>query len=163
MADQKNVRWMIRRDRREVLDIERLSFEFPWSEEDFIRCQRQRNCIGMVYAAPARFREKHPSIFGFMVYELHKTRLHVLNFAVHPEYRRLGVGRCMAEKLLGKLSQQRRTRITLEVRERNLDAQLFFSEMGFKAVSVLRDYYDDSDEDAYLFQATVRDESEVAV
>ena len=24
------------------------SFEFPWSEEDFIRCLRQRNCIGMV-------------------------------------------------------------------------------------------------------------------
>jgi len=43
-----HIRWMIRRDMPEVLDIESGSFEFPWSEEDFIRCLRQRNCIGMV-------------------------------------------------------------------------------------------------------------------
>ena len=43
-----HIRWMIRRDMSEVLEIEKSSFEFPWSEEDFIRCLRQRNCIGMV-------------------------------------------------------------------------------------------------------------------
>ena len=43
-----HIRWMIRRDMPEVLQIERTSFEYPWSEEDFIRCLRQRNCIGMV-------------------------------------------------------------------------------------------------------------------
>ena len=42
------IRWMIRRDMPEVLDIERLSFEFAWTEEDFLCCLRQRNCIGMV-------------------------------------------------------------------------------------------------------------------
>ena len=43
-----HIRWMIRRDMAEVLEIENQSFEFPWSEEEFIRCLRQRNCIGMV-------------------------------------------------------------------------------------------------------------------
>lgn len=43
-----HIRWMIRRDMQEVLEIEKSGFEFPWSEEDFIRCLRQRNCIGMV-------------------------------------------------------------------------------------------------------------------
>jgi len=43
-----HIRWMIRRDMPEVLEIEDRSFEFSWSEEDFIRCLRQRNCIGMV-------------------------------------------------------------------------------------------------------------------
>ena len=43
-----HIRWMIRRDMPEVLDIENQAFEFPWTEEDFIRCLRQRNCIGMV-------------------------------------------------------------------------------------------------------------------
>ncbi|MEM1305855.1 MAG: ribosomal-protein-alanine N-acetyltransferase RimI, partial [Planctomycetota bacterium] len=43
-----HIRWMIRRDMQEVLGIEQESFEFPWLEEDFIRCLRQRNCIGMV-------------------------------------------------------------------------------------------------------------------
>ena len=40
----------------------------------------------------------------------------------------------------------------LEVRETNLAAQLFFRQRGFKAISVLRDFYDDTTEDAYLMQ-----------
>lgn len=144
-----HIRWMIRRDMNEVLDIERTSFEFPWFEEDFIRCLRQRNCIGMV-ALPSK-RDDAP-VVGFMIYELHKTRLHVLSFVVAPGHRRQTVGRQMIEKLVGKLSSQRRTRITLEVRETNLPAQLFFRAMGFRAVTVLRDYYEDSPEDAYLMQ-----------
>lgn len=144
-----HIRWMIRRDMPEVLDIEQSSFEFPWSEEDFIRCLRQRNCIGMV----ADHAEK---VVGFMVYELHKTRLHVLNFAVAESFRRRGIGRRMVEKLIAKLSVQRRSRIALEVRETNLAAQLFFRSLGFRAVSVLRDFYQDTTEDAYLMQYRCR-------
>ncbi|MBI2479705.1 MAG: ribosomal protein S18-alanine N-acetyltransferase [Planctomycetia bacterium] len=138
---------MIRRDMPEVLGIESQSFEFHWSEEDFIRCLRQRNCIGMV----AEFEEQ---VVGFMIYELHKTRLHVLNFAVNPAFRRRAVGQAMMSKLVSKLSHQRRNRILLEVRETNLAAQLFFRNIGFRAVSVLRDFYDDTTEDAYLMQFT---------
>lgn len=43
-----NVRWMIRSDMPWLLQIEDESFEFPWSEEDFLACLRQRNCVGMV-------------------------------------------------------------------------------------------------------------------
>jgi ribosomal-protein-alanine N-acetyltransferase len=140
-----HIRWMIRRDMPEVLDIERASFEFPWFEEDFIRCLRQRNCIGMVAEHAER-------VVGFMIYELHKTRLHILNFAVANNLRRRGVGRQMIDKLVGKPSSQRRTEITLEVRETNLAAQIFFRESSFRATSVLRDFYDDSPEDAYVMQ-----------
>lgn len=142
-----HIRWMIRRDMPEVLDVENHSFEFPWTEEDFIRCLRQRNCIGMV----AEFEER---VVGFMIYELHKTRLHVLNFAVHRDFRRHGVGSAMLQKLISKLSQQRRNRVLLEVRETNLTAQLFFRNCGFRAISVLREFYEDTPEDAYLMQYT---------
>lgn len=149
-----HIRWMIRRDMPEILEIEKQSFEFPWCEEDFIRCLRQRNCIGMVA-------ERDERIVGFMIYELHKTRLHILNFAVNPEFRRRGIGAQMVDKLVGKLSHQRRTRILLEVRETNLEAQLFFRSSGFRAVSVLRDFYEDTIEDAYLmenkYQPTLRE------
>ncbi len=138
-----HIRWMIRRDMPEVLNIEQGSFEFPWSEEDFIRCLRQRNCIGMVA-------EHDNRVVGFMIYELHKNQLHILNFAVRPDCRRRGVGRRMGDKLIGKLSQQRRSRIVLEVRETNLAAQIFFRRLGFRATSVLRDFYDDTTEDAYV-------------
>lgn len=140
-----HIRWMIRRDMPEVLQIESASFEYPWSEDDFIRCLRQRNCIGMVA-------ERGDQVVGFMIYELHKNQLHVLNFSVHPEMRRTGVATQMILKLIGKLSHQRRNRILLEVRETNLPAQIFFRKVGFRAVSVLRDYYDDTTEDAYVMQ-----------
>ena len=92
-----HIRWMIRRDMAGVLEIEKLGFEFSWSEEDFVRCLRQRNCIGMVC-------EYEERVVGFMIYELHKNRIHVLNFAVHPDFSRRAVGRQMMDKLIGKLS-----------------------------------------------------------
>lgn len=138
-----HVRWMIRRDMLEVLSIEKEAFEFPWSDEDFTRCLRQRNCIGMVA-------ELADSVVGFMIYELHRSRLHMLNFAVARSHRRLGIGSQLMRKLVAKLAPERRTRIVLEVRETNLPAQLFFRSFGFRAISVLKDFYQDSAEDAYL-------------
>jgi ribosomal-protein-alanine N-acetyltransferase len=140
-----HVRWMIRRDMAEVLEIEQEAFEFPWSEEDFTRCLRQRNCIGMVA-------EMAESVVAFMIYELHRSRLHVINFAVRRSHRRLGVGSLLMNRLAGKLSPDRRDRILLEVRERNLPAQLFFRSLGYRAISVLKDFYQDTTEDAYLMQ-----------
>lgn len=140
-----HIRWMIRRDMPEVLHIEQESFDYPWHEEDFLRCLRQRNCIGMV----AELGEK---VVGFMIYELHKWKLHILNFAVHPEYRRQHIGQQMVKKLISKLSSHRRTSITLEVRETNLPSQLFYRDAGFRAMRVLREFYDDTGEDAYLMQ-----------
>ena len=147
-----HIRWMIRRDMPEVLQAERESFEFAWSEEDFLRCLRQRNCIGMVA-------EQGEKVVGFMIYELHKAKLHILNFAVHPQYRRVGVGAQMVAKLISKLSSHRRTKITLEVRETNLAAQLFFKALEFRAVRVLRGYYEDSGEDAFLMQYRLPDDT----
>jgi [ribosomal protein S18]-alanine N-acetyltransferase len=145
-----DVRWMCRKDMPAVLEIERQSFEFPWSEDDFIRCLRYPRCIGMVVESDGR-------VVGFMMYALYKFRLHLLTLAVHRDFRRRGVGTRLMQKLFGKLSYQRRNRIVLEVRETNLSAQMFFREMGFRAVSVLRDFYEETTEDAYQmsFRLTV--------
>ncbi len=140
-----HIRWMIRRDMPDVLMIEQESFDYSWNEEDFLRCLRQRNCIGMVAECNER-------VVGFMIYELHKSKLHIMNFAVGPRFRRLGIGKQMVEKLIGKLSSHRRTRVTLAVRETNLAAQLFFRTQEFRALKVLRNYYEDSGEDAFLMQ-----------
>jgi len=148
-----HIRWMIRRDMPEVLHTEQQSFEFAWTEEDFLRCLRQRNCIGMVA-------EHNDRIVGFMIYELHKNRLHVLNFAVASHYRRSGIGSQMVAKLIGKLSSHRRSKITLAVRERNLAAQVFFRTQDFKATRVLRNYYEDSGEDAFQMEFRVDNDEE---
>jgi ribosomal-protein-alanine N-acetyltransferase len=145
METSVHIRWMIMRDRAAVLAIENEAFDNPWSQDDFIRCLRQRNCIGMVA-------EHAGQVVGYTIYELHQSRLHILNFAVSQGSRRAGIGRQMLEKLMGKLHPERRSRITLEVRETNLAAQLFFRRFGFRAIRVLRGFYDDSAEDAYQMQ-----------
>jgi ribosomal-protein-alanine N-acetyltransferase len=145
-----HIRWMIRRDMPEVQAIENASFDSPWSEEEFIRSLRQRNCIGMV----AEIGEK---IVGYMIYELHRNRLEILNLAVHGEHRRSGVGSSMIAKLYGKLSPQRRTRIDAAVCERNEVAHYWLKACGFTAVEILRDHYEEIAADAYLFRLVYGD------
>jgi ribosomal-protein-alanine N-acetyltransferase len=143
-----HIRWMIRRDMPDVLAIEQQCFQFPWREDDFIRCLRNLNCIGMICEAMERN-------VGFMIYELFRHKLHLLNFAVHEDCRYRGFGRAMIAKLIGKLSRDRRSRIELEVRESNLDAQLFFKAMGFRCVGTMPAHCEDCDEDAYRFRYCV--------
>ncbi len=134
------LRWLIRRDMPEVLDIENSSFENPWLEEDFLSHLRQRNCIGMVAegSCDTRYSER---ILGFMFYELHKSTLNVLNFAVHPEYRRQKIGSQMTDKLKDKLPQQDRYRITVETRESVQPATDFFRSQEFKEISRIPAFY----------------------
>jgi ribosomal-protein-alanine N-acetyltransferase len=135
-----SIRWLIRRDMPEILAIEGESFPFDWNEEQLLSALRQRNCIGMVAEHDRR-------IVGFMVYELYKTELRIINFAVHSDWQRQGVGRQMVERLKDKLSQQRRTTVSATVRESNTPALRFFRTCGFKATDLLFDHYEDSNED----------------
>lgn len=153
-ASRTQIRWLIRRDMDEVLGIERGSFQHPWSEDEFLSCLRQRNCIGTVAELDHR-------VVGFMIYELHKSMLRILNFAVCPDLRRNGIGRQMVQRLVDKLSQQRRREIVLEVRETNVPAQLFFAASGFRAITVLRRHYDDTAEDAYYMRFSLDQDSTV--
>jgi ribosomal-protein-alanine N-acetyltransferase len=137
---------MLRPDMPEVLAIESASFDYPWPEKEFVRVLRKyKNCIGMVA-------ERDEKVVGYMIYALYKSRIDLLNFAVAEDFRRRGFGRRMIKKLIAKLSPGCRRRLLLKVRETNLPAQLFFREIGFRAVAVLRDFYLPYEEDAYSFE-----------
>lgn len=136
------IRWMTTRDLFPVLLIEDESCDYPWTDEEFRGTLRQRGTYGEVAEHDGR-------IVGFMIYELKKTRIHVLNFAVAADARRRGVGTQMIARLVEKLSEQCRSRITLEVRESNVAAQLFWRECEFRAVAVLWSFYGETPEDAY--------------
>ena len=150
LYDDIQIRWLIRRDMDDVLAIERHSFEFPWTEEEFLCCLRQRNCIGTVA-------ELDHEIYAYMIYELHKSKFRIVNFAVHKSFHRRGVGSKLIHRLIDKLSQQRRREIVLEIRETNLAGQLFFQQQGFRAVNVLRRHFSDTTEDAYVMQYMLPD------
>jgi ribosomal-protein-alanine N-acetyltransferase len=134
----------------EVLTISQQCFREPWLEEDFIRCLRQRNCIGMVA-------EYDELIVGYMVYELCKKHLQLLTLAVAPECQRQSVGSQLVGKLKHKLTPQRRRAITTNVSERNLPGQLFFKACGFTATGAVEADEDD-DETAYEFVYELGDE-----
>jgi ribosomal-protein-alanine N-acetyltransferase len=141
--DELRIRWMIRSDMPEVLDIESASFPHPWDEATFINCLRQRNCIGMVV-------EQKDRVVGYMIYEMHKNRLHVLNLAVSTESRRQGVGTAMVAKLISKLRLGRQS-IFAEVSEWN-DAGIFFlRDCGFWCTAVAHGQYENGT-DAYVFR-----------
>jgi len=146
------IRWLIRRDMESVLAIENDSFEYPWSEEDFLTMLRTRNCIGMVAMSPYKSEEEPGEVIGYMIYELHKGYIGMHNFAVSREHRREGVGTALIEKLTGKLSFERRTALTLEVQEENLTAQQFFRSQGFKATEVLYGHYEEPVKNAYAMR-----------
>lgn len=126
------IRWGIRRDMASLLWIDSGSFEEPWTERDFTRRLAQRSIILMVA-------EVGEEVVGFVVYELHEDRLHLLRLAVSPERRRQGVGMQMIAKLVGKLHGHRRDRLTLDVPEECLSAQLWLRALGVRAVSVDHD------------------------
>jgi ribosomal-protein-alanine N-acetyltransferase len=148
VVEKAQIRWLIRRDMDDVLRIERESFVGPWTEDDLLSVLRNRAVIGTVI-------ETGNEIKGFMVYELHKERLELLNMAVDPAERRKGYGRQMIQRLIDKLSQQRRRSVEVVVRESNVNAQLFFSSLGFRSVRIHRKHFDDVPEDGYRFRYSV--------
>lgn len=138
-----DVRLLIRRDMPEILDIENESFRYPWAESDFILSLRQRTVVGKV----AEYREK---VIGYIIFELNKKYLEVLNIAVHPDFRRQGVGSLLMKDLKNSLGNER-SRIKLVAADYNLDAHLFYKSQDFKAVKIVNDYYVTENVDGYKF------------
>ncbi len=143
-----HIRWMIRRDMDEVLEIERENNEESWSEKDYIRCLRQRNCIGMV----AEFDD---TVVGAMIYELHKKQIHVLRFNVALKHHGKTVGVQLVNKLKGKLSSERRQKIVAEVPESNLEGLQFAKSQGFTG-KLIPDWFEGEDaiQVSYRYQET---------
>lgn len=139
-----HIRWMIRRDLQDVLRIERQGFATPWTFDDFQNHMNLRNCICMV----ATFEGQ---VVGFLVYELLYNRFHIVNMAVDPQSLRRGIGTQMVDLLKEKMRRRMRHRITLHVGENNLEAQLFFKRLGFRAESVLKGHWGDGAIDVYGF------------
>lgn len=138
-----NLRWLIRQDMPKVMSIEEACFEFNWTEEDFLCCLRQRNCIGYVAETADNL------IAGFGIIELFRERIDLLNFAVHPRHQRRGVGQQLVWRLMDMIREGNRELIRLTVRESNLAAQQFFAACGFKVQTILSGEYDETDEDGY--------------
>jgi ribosomal-protein-alanine N-acetyltransferase len=141
-----------------VLAIERESFEYPWSELDFVRVLKNKSVlcrVARVVLPPAPGCSGHGEVvFGYVVNDYAKTEIVILNLAVATWARRRGVGRLLVESVVRKLSPKKRRVATATVREKNLAAQLFFRACGFRATGVIECPWEEPklpDESAYVF------------
>lgn len=140
------IRWMSYQSVSVIQTIDRVSFEQSWAKDEFLKCLRNHSTIICQVA------EYNNQIIGFFICERRKSRYHILRMAVLPEFRRSGVGTKLTEMWAKKLVAGKRSSITIAVRERDLTAQLFFKSLGYLAVGIHREYYDDPTEDAYFMQ-----------
>jgi ribosomal protein S18 acetylase RimI-like enzyme len=133
-----------------VLEIEKDCYTRPWTEDEWRRARRRKDCLSFVIEhggdEPTINR---PPVAGYGIYRLKKTSMELIDLAVRPADRLKGAGRAglaFTKKHLGE-----RDCITCRIRESNLDGHLFLKASGFTAGWVLRGYFDDTNEDAYHF------------
>lgn len=122
--------------------IDAKSSENYWTPDDFKNVLRQK-------AVTCLIAEEDSRTVGFLIYEIFMRRFSILRMAILPSYRRRGIGRSLVKRLTERLTEARPL-VSAEVRESNLPAQLFLSSSGFSGVEVMRDYYPDTHEDAYV-------------
>jgi len=131
----KNLRWMLRSDLPAVLQIENKSYSCPWKKNGFVTHLQQRSVLGMVL-------EHQDLVVAYMVYQVSKIRIEILNLAVHPDFRLHGHGSVMIQKLQSKLSPDRRIRIIAWIDERNLRSQKFLRHHGFEVTRIERGLFE---------------------
>ncbi|MEL9997977.1 MAG: ribosomal protein S18-alanine N-acetyltransferase [Sulfolobales archaeon] len=79
---------------------------------------------------------------------------HIVSIAVHPNYRRLGIGTRLMRESMKRLKEYYNVEeVYLEVRVSNIPAIRLYESLGFKKVKIIKHYYLDG-EDAYVMAIT---------
>lgn len=136
------IRFITRRDMEDVMALELAAFGDPWSEREITDFLKLPHAIGVVV-------EDDGILVGFMLYEIGPDCIVLHDIAINELYRREGIGRQLVDKLIDKLHEKRRRDLLVLVRERNLEAQLFFRALGFRTAGIVRHAYWDVEEDGY--------------
>ena len=136
-------------DVEQVYEIDVSSFSLPWSSRSF-RYEVAENPASRPWVAEWQEVSGESRIVGMLVMWLVIDEAHVGTFAIHPQYRRRGIGQhLLAHALLDAYEHGIRT-IYLEVRRSNLNAQALYRKFGFIEDGVRPRYYVDNNEDALL-------------
>lgn len=132
-------------DLEEVLEIEDLSFPTPWSRNSFLyELLENERALYLVAKSPLG------NVIGYVGIWVIFDEGHITNLAVHPDYRRQGVGKALMLALIEAVRKRDVRHLTLEVRRTNLAAQDLYQKLGFVHMGVRRKYYLDNNEDALI-------------
>ena len=76
----------------------------------------------------------------------------MMNVAVHPDYRRRGIGERLITELISQLKGMGNECLTLEVRASNHGAIALYEKLGFTEVGRRKNYYRNPREDALILR-----------
>lgn len=127
----------------QILEIERLSFKSPWSEQAFLEELDNRLAHYLVLL-------DGETVVGYAGFWQILDEGHITNVALLPSYR----GRGLAKMLIGRLIDVARhhniVQLTLEVRPSNAAALALYRQFGFSVQGRRPNYYFDTKEDALI-------------
>lgn len=127
------IREMNHDDLAMVSDIERRSYEFPWSHGVF------RDCLLAGYQCIALTRDGR--VTGYSVLSVAAGEAHILNLCVDPDFRALGYGEKMLDEMLYRARAAAVREMFLEVRPSNQTALRLYKKKGFHQVFARPAYY----------------------
>jgi ribosomal-protein-alanine N-acetyltransferase len=90
------------------------------------------------------------SIIGFAGLWLMVDEAHITTIAMHPDYRRRGLGEFLLVSLIDIAYSINARWVTLEVRVSNHNAQNLYRKYGFREAGLRHRYYSDNQEDALI-------------
>ena len=135
------IRRLVYSDLPAVIAIERRSFPTPWSLAMFVLELSKPSGICLAATLDDR-------LCGYLVCSRYDQVWHLMNVAVAPEKRRLGVAAALLRHLFTEAGDE--LPFTLEVRMSNGEAIAMYERFGFQRAGTRRRYYHDNGEDALI-------------
>lgn len=127
------IRTMIHDDIALVSDIERRSYEFPWSHGVF------RDCLLAGYSCMVI--DRGDVVAGYGILSIAAGEAHILNLCVDPKFRLLGYADRLLEDILIRARRTNVRDIFLEVRKSNDSAISLYRKKGFRQIAYRPAYY----------------------
>lgn len=128
------IRNVVGSDLSEIVNIENLSFSVPWPRFIF---KSHLGSPGFVLY------ERDGIIKGYVIVDIIDSRVHLGSIAVHPKYRGCGIGTKLLDWCIDFGKMYGASTITLEVREKNRNVQMFYLKNGFEIMGTVPGYYID--------------------
>jgi ribosomal-protein-alanine N-acetyltransferase len=138
------VRQAEERDIKPMAEMDALCFTTPWSEESFDREIRENRLAFYIVAEIGSRLAGYAGLWRVM------DEGHITNVAVHPDFRRRGIGEALVSVLLAHTAANGVLSHTLEVRASNAAAISLYSKFGFEPAGLRKNYYEDNGEDAII-------------
>ncbi len=142
------MRRMVPEDLPGVLKIERSCFVAPWTRGMFEQTMASPVAQSLVI-------EGNKGILGYIVFYYAGPEMHIMNIAIHPDFRREGLARTVMYRVLAFAREHSIEECFLEVRESNRSARCLYEKLGFEMVGRRKGYYQESGEDALVMKLSL--------